>query len=50
MTIEEQNKIKAEIAAKIFGNQEGSSITDNYPLNIQELAKLIIEKIPAPNK
>ncbi len=50
MTIEEQNKIKAEIATKIFGNQEGSPITDNYPVNIQELAKLIIEKIPAPNK
>lgn len=46
---EEQNKIKSEVASKIFGMQESSSASyDNYPINVQELAKLIIEKIPAP--
>lgn len=45
---EEQNKIKSDVAAKIFGIQEnGSNPPDNYPINIQELAKLIIEKIPS---
>jgi hypothetical protein len=44
---EEQNKIKSEVASKIFGIQEnGNTPPDNYPINIQELAKLIIEKIP----
>ncbi|MGY1890410.1 hypothetical protein [Pseudomonas sp. SDT291_1_S447] len=46
---EEQNKIKSEVASKIFGMQEaGSASTDNYPINIQELAKMLIEKIPTP--
>ena len=44
---EEQNKIKIEVASKIFGTQESANaVPDNYPLNIQELVKLIIEKIP----
>lgn len=46
---EEQNKIKSEVASKIFGAQESGSVTsDNYPINVQELVKSIIEKIPAP--
>lgn len=46
---EEQNKIKSEVASKIFGVQEnGSASSDNYPLNIQELVKMMIEKIPTP--
>ncbi|WP_223542383.1 hypothetical protein [Pseudomonas sp. BF-RE-26] len=44
---DEQNKIKSDVAAKIFGMQEnGSNLPDNYPINIQELVKLIIDKIP----
>ncbi|MCF5710173.1 hypothetical protein GIV19_23230 [Pseudomonas syringae] len=44
---EEQNKIKSEVASKIFGVQEsGNAISDNYPINIQELVKTIIDKIP----
>ena len=46
---EEQNKIKAEVASKIFGVQEsGGANYDNYPLNVQELVKMMIEKIPSP--
>lgn len=46
---EEQNKIKAEVASKIFGVQESAGVqSDNYPINIQELAKMMIEKIPTP--
>lgn len=44
---EEQNKIKSEVASRIFGMQEnGGASSDNYPINFQELAKMIIEKIP----
>lgn len=44
---EEQNKIKSEVASKIFGVQEsGNAAPDNYPINIQELVKTIIDKIP----
>ncbi len=44
---EEQNKIKSEVASRIFGMQEnGGANSDNYPINFQELAKMIIEKIP----
>lgn len=44
---EEQNKIKSEVASKIFGIQEGGGAnSDNYPINFQELAKMLIEKIP----
>ncbi|MVW87873.1 hypothetical protein EI969_18310 [Pseudomonas sp. PB101] len=44
---DEQNKIKSDVAAKIFGMQEnGSNLPDNIPINIQELVKLIIDKIP----
>jgi hypothetical protein len=44
---DEQNKIKSEVASKIFGVQEnGNTPPDNYPINIQELVKSIIEKIP----
>ena len=44
---EEQNKIKSDVATKIFGTQENvSNPPDNYPINIQELVKLIIDKIP----
>lgn len=44
---EERNSIKSEIASRIFGVQESGNVySDNYPVNIQELAKLIIEKIP----
>lgn len=46
---EEQNKIKSEVASKIFGMQEnGGANSDNYPINFQELAKMIIEKVPTP--
>ncbi|WP_419711620.1 hypothetical protein [Pseudomonas sp. NFX224] len=46
---EEQNKIKSEVASKIFGVQEnGNTPPDNYPINIQELVKSMIEKIPTP--
>lgn len=45
---EEQNKIKSEVASKIFGVQDNGNVPpDNYPINIQELVKSIIEKIPA---
>ena len=46
---DEQNKIKSEVASRIFGVQENGGInSDNYPVNVQELAKMIIDKIPAP--
>lgn len=46
---EEQNKIKSEVASRIFGMQEnGGANLDNYPINFQELAKMMIEKIPTP--
>jgi hypothetical protein len=46
---EEQNKIKSEVASKIFGMQEnGVASSGDYPINFQELAKMIIEKIPTP--
>ena len=46
---EEQNKIKSEVASKIFGAQESSNTApDNYPINFQELVKAVIEKIPTP--
>lgn len=46
---EEQNKIKSEVASKIFGVRDvGSPSADNYPINIQEVVKMMIEKIPTP--
>lgn len=46
---EEQNRIKSEVASRIFGIQEGAhNQADNYPINIQELTKMLIEKIPTP--
>lgn len=46
---DEQNKIKSEVASKIFGMQADgvAASSDNYPVNLQELAKLLIEKIPS---
>ncbi|MFP3847804.1 hypothetical protein [Pseudomonas sp. W5-01] len=46
---DEQNKIKSEVASKIFGMQADgvAASSDNYPVNFQELAKLLIEKIPS---
>lgn len=49
LPFEEQNKIKSEVASKIFGMQDNAGASsDNYPINFQELAKMVIEKIPAP--
>lgn len=46
---EEQNKIKSEVASKIFGVQDSvGGQADNYPINIQEVVKMMIEKIPTP--
>ncbi|MCV4289684.1 hypothetical protein OH708_17330 [Pseudomonas capsici] len=45
---EEQNKIKSEVASRVFGMQlNGAGDSSDYPINIQELVKLIIEKIPS---
>lgn len=46
---EEQNKIKSEVASRIFGMQlnGAGNPNDDYPVNVQELIKLIIEKIPS---
>jgi len=49
LPLEEQNRIKSEVASRIFGIQEGAhNQTDDYPINIQELTKMLIEKIPTP--
>ncbi|WP_017254788.1 hypothetical protein [Pseudomonas tolaasii] len=46
---EEQNKIKSEVASRIFGMQENTGgSSDSYPINFQELAKMMFEKIPTP--
>ncbi|MBK0057036.1 hypothetical protein IAE40_00205 [Pseudomonas sp. S44] len=44
---DEQNKIKSEVASKIFGMQGSIAGGDDYPVNLQELVKLLIEKIPS---
>jgi len=45
---EEQNKIKSEMASKIFGSPGvGGLSNDDYPLNLQEIFKLLIEKLPS---
>lgn len=48
LPVEEQNKIKAEVASKIFGVQgaNGDSGRD-YPVDLQELFKIVIEKLPS---
>lgn len=43
---EDQIKIKSEVASRIFGVHNNEAPSDSYPLNIQELLKSLIEKIP----
>lgn len=42
----DQIKIKSEVASRIFGMHNNEAPSDSYPLNIQELVKALIEKIP----
>lgn len=47
LSSDEQQKIKSEVALKIFGvHGGGNSSPDSYPLNTQELMKSLIDKIP----
>lgn len=44
---EEQHKLKAEMATRLFGSKGQINNSESYPINIQEILTKIIEKIPA---
>lgn len=45
---DDQNRLKVEIANRIFGQKSTRSGADTYPLNIQELIVEIIKKVELP--
>lgn len=44
---EEQHKLKAEMATRLFGSKGQSSNIDSYPIDIQEILTKVIDKIPS---
>jgi hypothetical protein len=45
---DDQNRLKVEIANRIFGQKSSRSAGDSYPLNIQELIVELLKKIEIP--
>ncbi len=44
---EDQHKLKAEMANRLFGSKGQSSNIDSYPIDIQEILTKVIDKIPS---
>jgi hypothetical protein len=51
LPVEEQNKIKSEVAGRIFGSQgRGVGSIDSYPINLQEIVMALVKRVEIKGK